>query len=174
MSFHKLSAVSFTGHRPNKLGGYDEEVDQIKEIKFQLKKHIDMAIRMGYTSFITGMAIGVDTWASEAVLDAKKENPELKLICAIPFKGQEHMWPLPSKKRYWKIVDNADEIHIISEGDYTVEKMQLRNEWMVDHSKVLIAVWNGTKSGTGNCIKYAKKKKAEIWTIDPDKLIKLG
>ena len=45
--------------------------------------------------------------------------------------------------------------------------MQKRNEYMVDLADVVIAVWDGSNSGTGNCIKYAQKCGKEIIQITP-------
>lgn len=37
--------------------------------------------------------------------------------------------------------------------------MQSRNEWMVNRSNIVIALWDGSeKGGTYNCLKYAKSK----------------
>lgn len=47
---------------------------------------------------------------------------------------------------------------------YEADVMQKRNEYMVDHSDIVLAVWNGKKSGTENCIKYAEKW-AKKWNI---------
>ena len=32
--------------------------------------------------------------------------------------------------------------------------MQKRNEFMVDNSDLVVAVWNGTSGGTANCLAY--------------------
>ncbi len=41
--------------------------------------------------------------------------------------------------------------------------MQKRNEYMVDKSNLVLAIWNGDKSGgTWNTIKYAMKKGKNI------------
>jgi len=50
--------------------------------------------------------------------------------------------------------------------------MQKRNEWMVDHSDYVIAVWDGSKGGTGNCVKYAIKQEKEILQLNPKTLEK--
>ena len=42
-------------------------------------------------------------------------------------------------------------------GEVTQQMYQKRNEWMVDRSARIIAVYNGEPSGTGNTINYAKK-----------------
>lgn len=45
--------------------------------------------------------------------------------------------------------------------------MQKRNEYMVDLADRVIAVWDGSKGGTANCIKYAEKVGKEIIKIKP-------
>jgi len=48
--------------------------------------------------------------------------------------------------------------------------MNDRNEWMVDNSDYVIAVHDGSKGGTYNCIQYAKKNSKEITTLPPKTL----
>ena len=48
--------------------------------------------------------------------------------------------------------------------------MQKRNEYMVDNSDYVIAVWNGKPSGTGNTVKYAKKKNKVALLVNPKTL----
>ena len=160
-------SVSFTGHRPNKLGGYDESVEKIVDIKNALLYKIIIAYEKGYTNFISGMAIGVDTWGAEAVIKLKNELPNITLTSAIPFDGQADRWPVQTSKRYYNILDNADTIHYVCDAGYATWKMQRRNEWMVDNSNLVIAVWDGTSGGTGHCVEYAKSKECEIWRIEP-------
>jgi uncharacterized phage-like protein YoqJ len=46
---------------------------------------------------------------------------------------------------------------VISEYPGT-RAMQIRDEWMVDHAKRIVALWDGSFSGTFNTIRYARKK----------------
>lgn len=62
------AAAGFTGHRPEKLSLSEAEVKPL------LEKAIDTAIENGFTTFITGMAPGVDIWAAEIVLKKRKHN----------------------------------------------------------------------------------------------------
>ena len=41
---------------------------------------------------------------------------------------------------------------------YSRACFQIKNEWMVDHSARVIAVFNGGKGGTKNAIDYAERK----------------
>ena len=45
--------------------------------------------------------------------------------------------------------------------------MQKRNEYMVNNSDYVIAVWDGKPSGTGNTVRYAESKGKTIITIKP-------
>lgn len=83
MNDKKKQRYCFTGHRPEKLATSG------KEIKPLLEKAIDNAIADGYVTFITGMAKGTDMRAAEIVLEKKKQNNGLHLICAIPHPGFE-------------------------------------------------------------------------------------
>ena len=148
----------FTGHRPDKMQQGE------KEIKPLLEKAIDDAIANGYVTFITGMAMGTDIWAAEIVLEKKKSNSELHLICALPHPDFEKPRSLTEKTRFNKIIKKADLVKEISDH-YFRACYQVRNEWMVDHSNLVIAVFNGQKSGTKNTVDYAKKHKIMIVNI---------
>lgn len=45
---------------------------------------------------------------------------------------------------------------------YSRACFQIQNEWMVDRSARVIAVYNGEKGGTRNIIEYAKKQSVKI------------
>ena len=149
----------FTGHRPEKLSIPEGKV------KAALQKEIRLAIADGINVFITGMAPGVDIWAAEIVLELrKKEELSLKLIAASPHPRFENRWPLEWQKRYAVIMAKADFIKDVctyySRGCY-----QIRNEWIVDHSARVIAVWNGSPSGTKNNIVYARRNGIPVINI---------
>ena len=61
------------------------------------------------------------------------------------------------------------EIVIVSQGGYSGEKMLLRDEYIVDNSKIILALWDGGASGgTAHTVKYAKKKKLDIVNVWSD------
>ena len=66
---NRLHRCCFTGHRPEKISATEEEV------KAWLEEKIDQAIADGYTTFISGCAMGVDLWAAQIVQSRKKDNP---------------------------------------------------------------------------------------------------
>ena len=155
----KLHRCCFTGHRPEKLFLIDSEI--IKE----LEKEICRAVADGFTTFISGMARGVDIWAAEIVLRLRKKNKQIHLICASPYEGFETRWSADWQKRYRKIMKKADYVKFVS-PNYSLSCFQIRNEYMVNHSNRVTAVYNGEAGGTRNTLNYAKKKGIEIIVIE--------
>ena len=166
----QVKVAHVTGHRPKShWGTYDENDPRIQAVKESLEIAVRcLAINDGYKRFVSGMAIGVDTWFAEAVLQAQQDIPHIELIAAVPFEGQEGRWPKQTQERYHRILDQCAHVHTVCDGGYSPTKMQQRNEWMVDHSHLTIAVWNGQEGGTGNCVEYARARDHKIIHIDPD------
>lgn len=157
----------FTGHRPNALGGYEDNNPLNYYIKRQLLIYIEHLILSKQVNiFISGGALGVDIWAAEAIIELKKKY-NIKLLIAKPFPSQSSKWNFSQKQRYNEILKRSDKVITISKDPFSSEKMKKRNCFMVDNSKYLIAVYNGdSKSGTGHCVNYAKKLKKIIYFID--------
>ena len=139
MTTSKFDTVCFTGHRPEKLTQSEETVREA------LRKGIDQALAWRCTTFISGMAPGVDIWAAEEILALKRKNPEVKLVCAVPF-------------------DGFDEVFFVSPGNMRAVAI-IRDKWMVDHSCLVIAFYNGEKGGTRTTIDYAEKKKVRVLNV---------
>ena len=79
---------SFTGHRPNKLQiEHDDNDLRTSGLKAALKKEIIKKIENGTDTFMSGMALGIDLIAAEAVIELKKIYPHIKLTAVIPFRG---------------------------------------------------------------------------------------
>lgn len=150
--------IAFTGHRPEKLGGYGPSA-----VQDDVRRRIRNALAdLRPSHAISGMALGVDQWAAEEC-----DAAGIPWTAAIPFKGQESQWPAASQRRYRDLLGWATRIHVVSPGGYTREKMQDRNRWMVDNCDLLIAVWDGSDGGTANCYRYAKSIGRRIARINP-------
>ena len=139
----------FTGHRPEKCSRDAEE------IRTELGQEINLAIESGFTTFITGMARGTDLWAGQIVMERKAQNPNLHLICAIPYPGFEKKWSEQWRSLYQQVLDASDYTKYFFKK-FSYASFQVRNEWMVDHAARVIAVYNGTGGGTRNTIEYAR------------------
>ena len=145
----------FTGHRPEKLNMPETEV--IAWLESEIRRAIDD----GFVTFISGMARGVDIWAAEIVLRLRDKGKPIHLICASPFEGFEKSWSDDWKQRYNEVMRQADIVKFVCKG-YSRACFQIRNEWMVDRSARVIAVYNGLQGGTKNTIEYARKMMVEI------------
>ena len=154
----RLHRCCFTGHRPEKLNCPEEQA------RFMLAVAIRRSVEDGFTTFITGMARGVDIWAGQAVLKLREENPAIKLVAASPYEGFEARWSDSWKEQYSHLITNADAVRYISRG-YSMGAFQKRNEWMVDRSTRVIAFYNGEAGGTRNTIRYAEKQGVEVINI---------
>ena len=146
-----------TGHRPNKLGGYDPLTKEhlIKLTTYALTKYKPDVV-------ISGMALGWDQALATAAL-----NLTIPMHAYIPFEGQECMWPTSSQREYWKLRRAASNVVVCCPGSYSAAKMQVRNCRMVNACTDVLALYDGTPGGTANCIKYAEQQGKHIintWT----------
>ncbi len=151
----RLHRCFFMGHRPEKLDASPEEV------RAWLEKEIDRAIADGYTTFISGCAMGADIWAGQIVLRKKAENPALRLIAATPWPGFAARWTEEWKRQYDGLLKEADLVYTVSDH-YSDDVFARRNRWMADHSRRLIAYFSGAPGGTKDTVEYAGARGLEV------------
>ena len=161
----------FTGHRNQKLPwGFYEFGERFEKMKNETEKQIDKAMMEGYTTFISGMALGFDMLCAEIVIKRKlsceNKNKEIKLLCVIPCENQDKFWNYMQRKRYKYILSFADEIYCISKT-YNEYCINARNHFMVDKSSLVIALFNGQDGGTKKTLDYAKKMGKNVVIITP-------
>ena len=155
----------FTGHRPPKLGGYGKEAQQnLYNFAYQiLYKHFDVCLDKA----IIGMAQGWDLTIAQACFLLN-----IPYIAVVPFPGQELVWPDEKvRSLYRSILDTAQQVVYVSQstGGNVARALQLRNQWIVDHSEKLIALWDGIESGgTWNCVKYSRRRNVEVINVWED------
>lgn len=143
--------MALTGHRPVRLNysQYLETNDWRRMIDW-LKEQIQI---LGVTDAYCGMADGCDCVYALAAIELKKENYPIKLHCILPcenYNSSYYMHDLIKKhadtwvalsKEFYKGCDSA------------------RDQYMVDHSDKLFAIWDGIKSGgVYSTIRKAQKK----------------
>ena len=159
---------AFTGHRPKSFPWkYDEEARDCVLLKETLAGQVMALVDRGVTDWLSGMAQGTDLWCAQIVLGLKEKNPALRLHCILPCEGQERKWPVSEQERYRFILQQADEVICVNQK-YTADCMLARNRYLVEHSSVLLAVYNGTyRSGTGMTVRYARQLGREVIVIDP-------
>ena len=109
--------------------------------------------------------MGFDIIAAQTVLNLKKAKTDTKLICAIPFREQAKAFPPDWQKKYFEILESADEIIYICES-YNLGFYFKRNKYMVDNSDIVITWFDGQNGGTANTIDYAKRKGRRVINLN--------
>lgn len=168
--------ICITGHRPNKLFGYDIHSEKYNALRHAIKLALwklvkDLPADEKITVY-SGMALGVDQIFVEEMAKARAyfcaQGRQFKIIAAVPCDNQDCKWTASSKKLYQQLLTGCDEVVNVSPNvPYSAALMQKRNEYMVNNSDIVIAVWNGTRGGTGNCVNYARGKNKRIVYVDP-------
>ena len=160
MLFQKHLNVCFSGHRPNKLpDAGDLSQPAMNAVYHDLLTAIDNAATEGRNNFIHGMMSGFDIIAAEAVFEIKKKHPHIRLISVLPFKEKfftTREWDDEWLKRSAKICNQSDCCVCLS-SFYYPHVYYDRNNWMIEHSSLLICYQSSGRGGTAYTVKRAQK-----------------
>lgn len=151
-----IKACGITGHR---------EIDNRywDKIITELHNEIENAVNDGFTHFISGFAEGVDQVFAQIVIDKMENHPDITLEAAIPYQNRylKLMRDYVTKQMLKKCVN----IKIASET-YHRGVFSLRNQYIVENSQRLIAVYDGRSiGGTLSTINMAKRRNKELKII---------
>ena len=161
------NSCCFSGYRPEKLPwGANEDDSRCKALKEKIVDSIEKLYLSGIRHFICGMARGSDTYFCEAVLATRAQNVDITLEAAVPCEEQAAKWPEKDRGRYSSLIERCDFVTYVSRK-YSKTCMQRRNQYMVDNSSVLLAVYDGKHGGTNYTRKYAMRRGVEIIEIEP-------
>lgn len=171
--------IAFTGHRPDKLpGGYDWESDSNQKLCYVIEKVVSYLVsKQPSFCLYTGGALGVDQMVVYHFCGLQLDKP-MKQHMALPYAPEilTSKWNQRSKDAFNHLMQQVDEITIVDQlplydftkvEGYKKEKLQIRNQFLVDQSHLLIAVWDGSPSGTKNCIDYALNCGKIVIMINP-------
>lgn len=137
--------IAGTGHRPQRLGGFGEATNST------LRRFARAWLEtLAPERVISGMALGWDQALAAAAVDL-----DIPFVAAVPFERQGARWPESSQREYQALLGHATDLVVVSSGSFSARSMQVRNEWMTHRCDLLLALYDGSSSGTGNCIRYA-------------------
>lgn len=164
MDIQRSKTCCFTGHRPHFFPWGSNTGDHAAaKMLHALESEILQAIADGYTVFLYGGALGVDTWAAEIVLQLRRNLP-LTLIAVLPFPGYNAD---VTEDSYRRVIAEADHILCV-EPVRRMVALAARDRYMIDHSSRLIAVYDERShihSGTWRALCYAQEKQLDIRQI---------
>lgn len=133
--------VMVTGHRPPRLAGRSKEVSRWLYDKLGELEPDDV---------MTGMARGVDQ-----IFAHKALSLDIPYICVFP-----HPRSLNDEESY--LLSHAKST-IYYERNYDKRNYTMRDRYMVDHSDVVLVVWDGIPAGgTYVTAEYAKKQGKKV------------
>ena len=172
MENQKIVTIAITGHRPGKLPcGYAYLPEQSVWAKRFFGRMVNglmkFSAKYGHIRVLSGMALGVDQLFALAALEAKKQGADLELTACVPCHNYSRKWRYENKRTYDAILKEADSVEYVVDGEYTADCLELRNRYMVDRANLLLAVWDGSRSGTANCVRYAESKGVKVQRITP-------
>jgi len=130
--------------------------------KAEINTLIDMALNQGVSEFLCGMAIGTDLLAAECLIDRA-----LSWTAVIPCADQDERWPIHQQQRYHGLLRQTDK-QIVLYPKYKDGVMQARNLYMVRHSELCLAMYDGKSSGgTALTVRMAQQHHKLIFQCNP-------
>jgi len=148
-----MTTVAITGHRPEDLANPEWVYKTLKDVLTQIDPDV----------LYQGMAAGVDLLSAQVAYELS-----IPYVAARPW--ATHTPRIEDAELYEWVLDNAFEVAVVNSLRYYAGPFMYhaRNEFMVDHADIVVAVWNGTtKGGTAACVRYANRKNKPLIQIDP-------
>lgn len=156
--------ISFTGHR---------EFDRERFEGALYRRILELASSTPIT-FWSGMAVGFDLSAAEAVLKARDWGADVRLNCVVPYVGQSLFFNDADTERYESIIRRANRVITLAE-EYHRDVFFRRNDYLIEQADMLIAYFNGNFSsgGTAYTIRKARHARIPIENLYPQQQLSL-
>jgi hypothetical protein len=162
--------VGVTGHRPHGLAGADHALltTRAREVLETLRD----AAGAGRLSLLSPVAEGADTLVARSAVTLG-----LRLRCVLPFPRDTYLRDFQStasRSEYAALLRLAADVVELGGSTATPESRDeaysAAGQWLIDHSDVLVAIWDGGKArgsgGTGDVINAALSAGLSILWID--------
>ena len=156
----------FSGPRPPRLPWGSNEADpRCLALKERLAAAVEDAFDRGMRHFLCGMARGADFYFCDAVLELRERRSGVTLEAVIPCEEQAARWSERERERWFSLVERCDGETML-QHHYDKGCMLRRNRYLVDHSSMLIAVYDGMLGGTMYTLSYAMKRGLETVILE--------
>lgn len=151
-----MKSCFFTGHR-------NAPFDTLLIVK--TGHVITDLIENGVTDFYAGGAVGFDTFCEKIVIVLRRKYKHIKLHLVLPCPPeiQSAKWNDEQKEEYNKILNDADDIEILSEN-YSKDCMKKRNARLAELGDICLCYFNdnNSRSGTGQTVRMAQNAEKRI------------
>ena len=136
-----------------------------------LENAVSYMIEKGFSYFISGGTLGVDTDFAETVVRLREKYPHIRLEIVLPCRKVRLKGAKQERERFWQILFKADFITALSQR-YTPWAIKNKNRYLIDKANVMLAVPNGKKkSGVYAAMRYAKMQFKYVDLIELPPLI---
>lgn len=150
--------VAFTGHRPGRLYPHLQAYPTFTRWTGELTEFATSTLRrVQPETAIVGMALGWDIAVAMACV-----RLGIPFTAYIPFVGQEDTWSGREQELYRAYLAQAQNVVVCAPYKLNIA-FEERNQAMVDNCTKLVALYDGSPSGTGKTIDYARDQ----WGIEP-------
>lgn len=161
---HPNLRIILTGHRPNKIGGYDRNNPLRVHLRERMRTVFACLIAEHWPcqpTLITGGALGIDQDGAGVAY-----RMCLPYDVYVPFDGQASRWPSESRIAYAALLSHARKVVLCYQGrptsdGHAASLLLDRNRRMnADHPeaiRVVTAVWDGSDGGTAHCVRCAER-----------------
>lgn len=153
--------VAFTGHRT-----YNRCNDCL------ILDSVERLVEGGARLFRVGMAEGFDLAAAAVVLELKDRFEDISLELYIPWPEFYCGFSDQNRRLYREIVARADRVVYISQS-YAEGVFYERNRRLVEGADRVVAWWNGSASGTGYTVRYARSLGIAVENIYDNQQLRL-
>lgn len=153
-----------TGHRPPALFPNLDDADNAYSrenfewlVAFALHALVKLTARHQIELWLTGGALGWDlAWARACQLE------QVPYAMCLPHRNHGSNWVSFQDTLEYLCAD-AEFVHLVTDASYSARLMQVRNEFMVNNSRLYVALWNGNQfGGTYNCVRYIQSVAARL------------
>ncbi|MBR6725450.1 MAG: DUF1273 family protein, partial [Clostridia bacterium] len=84
---------------------------------------INSSIATGFTTFSTGMGMGVYIWSVQEVLHLRSANPALHLIAVEPYPGFSAKWSGEWQASYREVLQKADLVKRLNNTEQKMDRV---------------------------------------------------
>lgn len=159
-------SVGFTGYRYEKLPFTRQDTAAIALLQAKLRDACVSAIDAGHTRFICGFAQGSDLLFAQTVVNLQAEYPNITLDAALPFPAPHLRYLRADMLDYARLLPRCDVVTEVfprmRRGCYL-----LRNDFILDQSTLLLAVFDGKPGGTAYTVGQARRRGMRTVLIPP-------
>ena len=120
----------------------------------------------GHRTYRGAAADALRRTVGEAVLELRERMPGVRLVAAVPFRGQEMRFSPADRERFRRVLAEADSVEVLApayhRGCYAV-----RNDFLVYNARVLVAWYDGSPGGTRYTVRRALGRGLEVVNLCP-------